>query len=192
MLLNAGVDAVLPVGEFFHSFLAQSVRAPASMQLFSALVLLWSASNLYVQITRRVEEAWRPFGTRMSSFRERRIGMLAAGGMVVLVGAVVLASMVVSVVPHVLGLLIPGFNNLLGVVLAPLLPRLLQPLLIWVLLFGLYMLAPNVKVWPVAAAGPRGLLRSSGHWCIGVSGGGSTVTWPITNISMAHWPPSSP
>jgi membrane protein len=172
-LLEAWLDAVLPVGgEYFHSFLDQTASTPTSLQFFSALVLLWSASSLFVEITRHVEEAWQPLGARVSPLRDRTLGVVAVGGIVVLVGAIVLTSMVLSIVPRVLNLLIPGLNDLLGAVLALLLPWLLPPLLIWVLLFGLYMLAPNVKVWPVAAA-----------WAAGIA----AVIWLVVHWGFGLW-----
>lgn len=172
-IMEAGVDAVLPVGrEFFHSFLAQTALAPTSIQLISALVLVWSASSLFVELSRHVEEAWQPLGARMSPLRDRKLGVLAVAAMLLLVGVVVLASMLLSIVPRVLGLLIPGLDDLLGSVLAPVLPLLLPPLLIWALLFGLYMLAPDIKVWPVAAA-----------WAAGAV----AIIWPVVYWGFGLW-----
>jgi membrane protein len=171
-LVNLAINNVLPVGrDIFASFLHQTGPAPTSVKLISVVILLWSASSLFVETTMYVEQAWVPYGVRLSPIRDRGLGMLAIVGVMVILGGVVLLMMIVGLVPRVLGL-IPGLDKLVGAIFGPLLIWFVPPLLVWGVLFGLYMLAPSLKVWPTAAL-----------W----SSGPAAVVWQLVTKGFGWW-----
>jgi membrane protein len=156
-IIDAVVTSVFPVGrEIVVGFLGQSVQASTSIKLFSALMLLWSASSFFVETSTRVCQAWVPLGARVNTMRERGLGLLTVIAMMVLLAITVVASMVLSVMSQ-LPALIPGLRDSAGAVFGPLLGWVLFLVLIWAFLYGLYTLAPGIRVWRTAALWASGL-----------------------------------
>jgi membrane protein len=183
-VIKSTVETVLPVGgDIVSKFLTEKTSSSTSIKLISAIVLLWSASSLFVETTGYVALAWESLGAHLSPIRERGLGVLAMLLVIVLLGVIVLVSIVLSIVPSALDL-IPGNNALLGAILEPILAWTIPPLLIWLLLAGLYMLAPNVKVWPPAAIWAAGLAALV--WQIVSKGFGWWVNSGLTNYQRIY------
>jgi membrane protein len=183
-VIKKTVETVVPVGsDVISGYLTEKAPASTSIKLISAVVLLWSASSLFVETTGYVAQAWQALGARVSPIRDRGLGVLSMLLVIVLLGIIVLVSIVLSIVPDVLNL-IPGLNALLGAILEPILAWTVPPLLIWLLLTGLYLLAPGVKVWPPAAAWAAGLAAIV--WQIVSKGFGWWVNSGLTNYQRIY------
>jgi membrane protein len=156
-IIEVFVTSVFPVGrEFLLGFLGQSVPVSTSITLFSALMLLWSASSFFVEMSTHVGQAWEPLGARVNTMRERGLGIFTVIAMMVLLAITVVASVVLSMMPQ-LPTLIPGLRDSLGAILGPILGWVLFLVLIWAVLYGLYRVASGIHVWRTAALLASGL-----------------------------------
>lgn len=171
-IIDVVVTSVFPVGrEILIGYLGQSVPASTSVKLVSALTLMWSASKLFMETSTHVGQAWEPLGAHVNTVRERGLGLVTVIAMMVLLALAVVASIVVAMVPQ-LPPLIPGLRGFLGAVFGPILVWVLFLLLIWVLIFRLYSIAPGIRVWRTAAL-----------W----ASGAAALVWQIMSRIFGWW-----
>ena len=184
-IIDVFVTSVFPVGrEILLGFLGQSVPVSTSITLFSALMLLWSASSFFVEMSTHVGQAWEPLGAQVNTMRERGLGIFTVIAMMVLLAITVVASVVLSMMPQ-LPTLIPACASL-GAILGPILGWVLFLVLIWAVLYGLYRVAPGIRVWRTAALWASGLAALVWQSCRRFLGGGRPAIWRTTSTSMAR------
>ncbi|UEC42202.1 MAG: Ribonuclease BN [Methanothrix sp.] len=162
------LGGVPPVEEFFRDNLDEVMRLRVPAGIAAALGLVWASTSVFMALARNVDRAWSGTAPR-DYLRWRILGFTMAGG---LTAGLLVVSLSLAVIFRLLSQLQADGPPLYGGWLARALTDLVPIILVFLITFLLYLLAPNAYV-----------RRSEAAWGAVVA----TLGWTATRVAFTWY-----